>query len=664
MTPIRPLMWSFFLGLASAPALAQTPSDSCASAPLVAAGVYSGTTVGATTDGASACAGAADVWYRFDAAADGMLIVDSCGSALNTVLSLHAGCPGDALNQVACNDNETVFGPCAASGASFLCASVTGGESYLLRVAGAAGATGAFQVRLTFGPGRGITVINHGFQLSDGNGTALPNWLLTMARAIQKRTPCALVGYYEPSLQQFLAGSFTAGGVWQPTMNPLVLDPAQDTILVFDWAIESGGLFKNDFAYEGWSEAAADAMLAALVRLTGDVGSLGDYQWHFIGHSRGAVVNSEAVERLAGYGVAVDHLTALDPHDFDQSGVPYDEDWRDWTLGMPQGPTNDWPNSWGFTTWTNVVYSDNFFSTESTFLTPDGRPSGSLARELDVGALTSATIDHSRVHAWYHGTADLAATSDGDGFTIQSNWYPGATRANDGWNHSRLGGVNRPAPTNMLLKYAPLWQSLVNGVFNGDFRYRSPNKPDPIAGWYLHGGDQIEDTIRAEAGGNLYLELNGTNPLATHNLLAVPPDATHLRLRAFDQAPELFVAGDQIGVWPRAHLLSRGTPWTWYEYAIPNENRGKAVIIALMLPSGVSLLGVDDLHFVVNAPACPCPGDANSDNTVNFDDIVATLANWLSDYTPGTGTGDANCDGIVDFNDITASLAEWGATCQ
>ena len=64
------------------------------------------------------------------------------------------------------------------------------------------------------------------------------------------------------------------------------------------------------------------------------------------------------------------------------------------------------------------MYADNFFSTESSGLVPDGRRSGSLARELDVGALTSATIDHSRVHAWYHGTADLAATSDGDGLAI------------------------------------------------------------------------------------------------------------------------------------------------------------------------------------------------------------------------------------------------------
>jgi len=659
--------WTALLGALAltATAGAQAPSDSCASAPLIGAGVYNGTTAGATTDGSSACAGSADAWYRFEAPADGMLLVDSCGSGFNTVLSLHSGCPGDTSNQTACSDNETLFGPCAGGAAttSFLCASVTGGESYVLRIAGAAGATGAFQVRLIFGAGRGITVLTHGFQLSDGPGTATPNWLFTMAHAIQKRVPCSKVAVYEADDQVFLEGSFTTGGAWQPTTNPLTLDPAQETILIFDWAVESGGLFKNDFTYEGWSEGAADAMIAALVRLTGGVESLGDYAWHFVGHSRGAVVNSEAVERLAGFGVGVDHLTALDPHDFDQSGVPFDEDWRDWTLGLPQGPGNAWQSSWGFTTWENVAHSDNFYSTESTFLTPDGRPSGSLARELDVGALSPATIDHSRVHAWYHGTADLIATSDGDGFTIQANWYPGSTRMTDGWNHARLGGVARPGPTNGLLKYAPLWHPLVNGVFNGDFRLRSPNKPDPIAGWYLHGGDQVEDTIRVEVGGNLYIELNTTNALATHNLLTVPPEATHLRLRAFDAAPEFFIADETVGAWREPRLVARGTAWSWFDYEIPPAHRGHAAIIALMLPAGSALIGVDDLHFVVNEPACACPGNGNGDSAVDFDDLVATLAEWLTDYAPGTGPGDANCDGIVDFDDITAVLGNWGAVC-
>jgi len=62
----------------------------------------------------------------------------------------------------------------------------------------------------------------------------------------------------------------------------------------------------------------------------------------------------------------------------------------------------------------------------------------------------------------------------------------------------------------------------------------------------------------------------------------------------------------------------------------------------------------------------PCFGDANNDGIVDFDDIVAVLGAWLTDYSadPGaTGFGDANFDGIVDFDDIVAILANWLTNC-
>lgn len=54
-----------------------------------------------------------------------------------------------------------------------------------------------------------------------------------------------------------------------------------------------------------------------------------------------------------------------------------------------------------------------------------------------------------------------------------------------------------------------------------------------------------------------------------------------------------------------------------------------------------------------------CPGDANGDGVVNFDDITAVLANWL-----GAGpTGDADHNGIVNFEDISTVIANWGVVC-
>lgn len=72
--------------------------------------------------------------------------------------------------------------------------------------------------------------------------------------------------------------------------------------------------------------------------------------------------------------------------------------------------------------------------------------------------------------------------------------------------------------------------------------------------------------------------------------------------------------------------------------------------------------GAIQVSSITLTPAA-CPGDANDDRVVNFDDITAALASWASDYSPLTGSGDANHDSVVNFDDITEVLANWGSTC-
>ncbi len=60
---------------------------------------------------------------------------------------------------------------------------------------------------------------------------------------------------------------------------------------------------------------------------------------------------------------------------------------------------------------------------------------------------------------------------------------------------------------------------------------------------------------------------------------------------------------------------------------------------------------------------CTCPGDANGDGVVDFNDQNLVLSLWGTVYAPGTGPGDANCDGVVDFDDINAILSAWGTKC-
>ncbi len=132
--------------LPAASALAQ--SDSCASATPVTQGAYSGSTAAATNDGSADCGSSAaspDLWYRFNSATACGLRVDLCGSAYDTVLSVHTACPGSPANQVACNDDTG--GSCGLG--STVLFSVAAGQSYFLRVSGFAGATGAFTLNLS-----------------------------------------------------------------------------------------------------------------------------------------------------------------------------------------------------------------------------------------------------------------------------------------------------------------------------------------------------------------------------------------------------------------------------------------------------------------------------------------------------------------------------------
>jgi hypothetical protein len=101
------------------------PNDACGNAITAQIGqVFSGTLVGATRDGSTTCPAAMpDAWYSFTARCDGRLTVSTCGthdlggidSGMDTVISVHSGCPGTGSNQLACNDNAA-GNPCGDAG--------------------------------------------------------------------------------------------------------------------------------------------------------------------------------------------------------------------------------------------------------------------------------------------------------------------------------------------------------------------------------------------------------------------------------------------------------------------------------------------------------------------------------------------------------------------
>ena len=63
---------------------------------------------------------------------------------------------------------------------------------------------------------------------------------------------------------------------------------------------------------------------------------------------------------------------------------------------------------------------------------------------------------------------------------------------------------------------------------------------------------------------------------------------------------------------------------------------------------------------LLDGPSLLCPGDANGDQVVDFDDLNLILENWATAGPAGDVTG----DGAVNFDDLNALLSRWGEMCS
>jgi len=129
-------------GTGTAPA-----NDACAAAaPVVTGGVYTGSTTCASNDGSANCAASAlspDVWYTYFATCPFPISFDTLGSAYDTALSVHTGCPGTTANQIACDDDGAGF---PFSRITF---EPTVGTTYYIRVSGFNSNTGQYQLNVS-----------------------------------------------------------------------------------------------------------------------------------------------------------------------------------------------------------------------------------------------------------------------------------------------------------------------------------------------------------------------------------------------------------------------------------------------------------------------------------------------------------------------------------
>jgi DNA/RNA endonuclease G (NUC1) len=171
-------------------------------------------------------------------------------------------------------------------------------------------------------------------------------------------------------------------------------------VLLADWAKNNESVINDS----GFSEGAADAFFASLVQLDqllgGSIGEI-DAQGrqvlydqngklirkrgelfksplHFIGFSRGTVVNSEIVQRLGTFYPGVYgkngldlQMTTIDPHDFYQPSLEVDTDW----LRPSKVKFGDFYDP-KVQVWDNVTYADNYYQTVPSLNEVTGSPSG------------------------------------------------------------------------------------------------------------------------------------------------------------------------------------------------------------------------------------------------------------------------------------------------
>ena len=409
------------------------------------------------------------------------------------------------------------------------------------------------------------TIVTHGFQLSAGDGDSL----YLLADAIRTRIdnangddPVWLLDY--DVSQEGLSGVFDE---LQSTLPDAASDSG-DVVLLFDWAPES-----NEQS-AGWGGAAGEALFTMLVGLgivDPALGAANSTLLHFIGHSFGTAVTSEAIERLARFQVPVDQVTYLDPHDFNQ-GIYFDGQQELFTLGLPAG--------YGATVWENVAFADVYYQTE---VPPDGRPIPGAFSTLVNDEVTG--FPHSAVwNQYYLNTVSDADSTNGYAFSWIARTQAGSAAVDrpagnfftaQDHQHSDLGPgspteahLNTAATSDELTpddlvngKWRPLWPptTIANGTlkYGGDENDGIPGGSNIAPGWSHHGGGGPAEIVEM-SDGLLGIELTNSATWRQHNRFYVAPNIGELGFEA-----NVLVSSDTTSLVVRLETADGGVPATY-----------------------------------------------------------------------------------------------------
>lgn len=503
-------------------------------------------------------------------------------------------------------------------------------------------------------PSFGTTIIVHGSNLrstSDGfdiedDGLLGQNsdqgWVETMSAAIKDKVGGGIFLLKDGEILQVESG-----------------DPDKEKILMFDWLEES---LHPVF---GYSEAAGDALTAIL--LEGARKEKWDLsQLHFIAHSRGTIVSSEAIQRLgrleetgdAPTSVQIDdqiHFTTIDPHPWDNrpSDIETIPDAASAILDAHDhdvnASSNDLLDEEAVVCWENVAYADNYWqqlsaSEAGNNFNLTGRselPGCDFNRSLGDATLPFEGVDihHGTMPTWYRlsvegekpedeelgGYDHARSVSDRDPSAISasSSIQPKGdeTRGHLSVFNGGLGKANE-APiepisvlANSILALSAPWADPLADAIS-ELTY---DRPGISPGWSFHGGtgDGLIGNpceVSSQLSGCLYNPLNPGVLLEKgaasrrHNIEYVPSSAEsiHFTTFAFESSND-----DQLKIY--FHDLEDGKQ----EIAsldLSESNRLSSTKRSAPIPG--SIQGTSGFfEFAIE------PGDGTIDSVVKFDDV-------------------------------------------
>ncbi|MDT3697621.1 MAG: LamG-like jellyroll fold domain-containing protein [Ignavibacterium sp.] len=400
------------------------------------------------------------------------------------------------------------------------------------------------------------------------------------------------------------------------------INPDKDNVFIFDWTLESA------INVHGFAEAAGDVLAATLVNLANDYSFLLKHL-HFIGHSRGCVVNSEAIQRLiywAANGILPSevnldpeiHMTTLDPHPAGH--------WRGFLVPMDDDRVNSF--NIGVAGWKSgsylTKYIDNYFEThfhlwQNPFKGLDYFPGLNTTSPSKTDLTTKLPIDdaHGLVHTWYFGTINTIANEDefGEGPNIpRTEWYNSNLGTTEGFfrSRNRLGNLSDIYSLTENLKDVTEDTKLSNtsSIFNGNFS-KSFYSKEP--GWSYQGGETPQVTL---IGGNISAILTKSSPVLIHNFLYFPDDVEYIWFRTrtifptSDVIVKVYISDQFITSF---QLNSPDLNFVWKKFAIPSALKGRTNTIKFELENSVPLstqVLLDDIGFyamreIISSVACP-----------------------------------------------------------